>query len=140
MSQRRPLEVIQVSNPCARSWDEMSGDDTRRFCSHCNKYVHNLSAMSLDDAEHLVCENAGKLCARFERDPQSGQVITLDYAPKRQVSRLRAALVIAALMSAGSIAASWAAYELFLKPEPAAPMIVTVGELVAPLPPPNMSP
>jgi hypothetical protein len=136
MSQRRPLDVIQVANPCLAAWDEMAGDDKRRFCSQCNKFVHNLSAMPADEAERLVCESAGSLCARFARDPVNGRIITLDYAPRPRTSRLRAVLVIASLLASGSIAAAWAAYELFLKPAPPQ-MLFVAGGITAPLPPGN---
>ena len=78
--QRVSLEVIEVSKPCPAEWDAMAGDARTRFCEHCQKHVHNLSAMPLAEAERLVCESAGNLCVRFEREA-SGKVITLDYRP-----------------------------------------------------------
>jgi hypothetical protein len=139
MSQRRPLDVIQVANPCPASWEQMSGDDKRRFCTHCSKYVHNLSAMPADEAERLVCEDAGNLCVRFAQDPASGRVITLDYAPRPRTWRLRAMLVVASLLATGSIAAAWAAYELFLKPSPP-PVQFILGDVALPMPAPTQAP
>ena len=78
MSSRRALDVIEIRTPCPADWEQMAGDDAKRFCQHCQKHVHNLSAMPADGAERLVCESAGKLCVRFARDG-SGKVLTLDY-------------------------------------------------------------
>jgi hypothetical protein len=78
MNTRHALDVIAVRSPCTAEWGRMRGDDKSRFCGHCQKHVHNLSAMSADEAERLVCESAGRLCVRFARD-EHGKVMTLDY-------------------------------------------------------------
>ena len=77
---RVTLEQIDVDQPCQVAWEEMQGDDVRRFCQHCQKHVYDLSAMTRDKAERLICERAVNLCAQFQRTPQ-GQIITLDYEP-----------------------------------------------------------
>jgi hypothetical protein len=117
----------------------MKGDNQRRFCEHCQKFVHNLSEMPAEQAERLICETAGNLCARFARDPMNGRVITLDYAPRPRRARLRGLLIIASLLASGSIAAAWAVYELYLKPAPAQQQIYEAGmvaPVVTPPPPP----
>jgi hypothetical protein len=78
MRKRHTLDVIDVRTPCPADWEEMAGDDAKRFCQHCQKHVHNLSAMPADEAERLVCESGGRLCVRFARDG-AGKVLTLDY-------------------------------------------------------------
>jgi hypothetical protein len=133
MSQRRTLDVIQVSEPCPADWNQMTGDDTRRFCAHCQKFVHNLSAMPSDQAERLVCENAGNLCVRFAREQATGRVVTLDYAP-RVTSRRRAILTILAIAGSCGFTTAWTAYKL-LKNDPApAATNMFVGEMVLPTP------
>ena len=80
--QRRPaLDVIQVQNPCAADWQSMAGDERTRFCDGCGKHVHNLSAMTTDEAERLVCEAAGRLCVRYNVAPD-GAVQTIGYRPQ----------------------------------------------------------
>ncbi len=74
MSERfRHLKQLQVPKPCPASWDEMTGDEQTRHCSHCNKNVHNLTAMSAEDAEKVL--ESGKACVRFARDDK-GRIIT----------------------------------------------------------------
>src|SRR5262245_48935557 len=80
MQHRISLDVLKVQNPCPADWSEMSGDDRSRFCQHCQKPVHDLSQMTLSDAERLVCQAAGSLCVRMHID-DAGKLITLDYEP-----------------------------------------------------------
>jgi hypothetical protein len=73
-----PLDLIDVQKSCPASWNAMVGDRKSRFCAHCQKHVHDLSAMSRDEAETLVCQSAGDLCIRLTR-AADGQLVTLDY-------------------------------------------------------------
>ena len=83
MSEKRrtALDVVRVESPCPVAWESMAGEEWVRFCEGCGRHVHNLSAMTTDEAERLVCEAAGRLCVRFERAPD-GAVQTVDYRPQ----------------------------------------------------------
>jgi hypothetical protein len=115
----------------------MRGDAAKRFCSHCGKFVHNLSEMPADQAEQLVCTSAGNLCVRFARDAASGQVITLNYARKARYSRRRAIGTVASIIAAICAAGGWAAMKFLRKPDPPAQMMI-MGDLA--LPPVNPRP
>jgi len=136
MSERRSLDVIQVSNPCPADWEQMTGDEEHRFCSHGSKWVHNLSAMPADEAERLVCESAGKMCVRFARDSVTGATLTLNYAAKPQSSRRRALATIASIGAAIVAAGTMGAIQLMRKPVPASRSVI-MGEMMVPIPPPN---
>jgi hypothetical protein len=85
LHRRLTLEQLEIKSPCPADWDAMSaaaGDAKSRFCQHCQKHVHDLSAMPRAAAERLVCQNAGNLCIRMSLAPD-GQVITLDYRPQK---------------------------------------------------------
>jgi hypothetical protein len=85
LHRRLTLEQLEIKSPCPADWDAMSPaptDDKSRFCRHCQKHVHDLSAMPRAAAERLVCQNAGNLCVRMSLAPD-GQVITLDYRPQK---------------------------------------------------------
>jgi hypothetical protein len=126
-----PLETIRVASPCEKSWDEMSGDAQRRFCDHCGKHVHNLSAMTRSEAEKLICESAGSLCVRYAMT-QTGQVQTLEYQPAAPLLHRRRMWFAFGIF--GALAAS--AVQLFgftrTKPPPAVPMVM--GEIAPPIP------
>lgn len=40
-----------IRQRCSADWETMRGDDKRRFCEHCQKFVHNVSAMSRTERE-----------------------------------------------------------------------------------------
>ena len=48
------LPLVSVERPCLVALDSMHGAATVRECAECNRYVHNLSAMTDADAENVV--------------------------------------------------------------------------------------
>ena len=72
-----PLDSVFIANPCPAEWERMKGDDRARFCQTCAKNVYNLSAMSRAEAETLINEKEGKLCARYYARAD-GTIITAD--------------------------------------------------------------
>lgn len=98
------LDRIDVREPCSESWEEMTGNDEVRFCSHCSKNVFDLSAYTRTRAEKLVRDSKGGICVRYRKDDR-GRVVT---APPRftQIARHAkiAAGVLATTMSVASMA------------------------------------
>jgi hypothetical protein len=92
-----PLDNIRVASPCPADWNEMVGDERKRFCSECSLNVYNLSGMTSDEAENLLLNSEGRVCVRFYRR-RDGTVLTQDcpvgwQAVKRRVSRMATAAV-----------------------------------------------
>jgi hypothetical protein len=72
------LDDIRVASPCPMDWDRMVGDEKRRFCEHCGLHVHNLGAMTREEAMALLAQaSGGRVCARFYRRAD-GKVLTRD--------------------------------------------------------------
>ena len=69
MSKNNLLEQIEVKNPCSQDWDEMTGNEEVRFCSHCNLNVNNLSAMTRRKASKIVRRSRGRICVRYVQNP-----------------------------------------------------------------------
>ena len=124
LHRRMSLDVLRVASPCQASWESMAGDEASRFCEHCQKQVHNLSAMPRAEAEQLVCEAAGELCVRYARD-EAGRVLTLDYEALPKGRRRRWWVV--PLSSGGIAAAIAAALWGWASPKPTAPPVVMGG-------------
>src|SRR3954453_7826497 len=74
---KSPLDNISVASPCSADWDQMYGDDRKRFCGDCKLNVYNLSGMTHDEAEALIMKAEGRLCVRFYKR-RDGSVITQD--------------------------------------------------------------
>jgi hypothetical protein len=71
------LDYIRVASPCPADWNEMFGDERKRFCSECKLNVYNLSGMKRREAEELVFNLEGRLCVSFFKRAD-GTVITAD--------------------------------------------------------------
>ena len=94
---------VHIDTPCHESWEAMDGGAERRFCGVCQKDVHNLSAMRLDDARALLRASAGSnLCVRYSAEAD-GTLRFRDLVPAARLTRglLRSAFA-AALLAACS--------------------------------------
>lgn len=111
------LDRIQIAAPCPARWEEMAGDDKVRHCELCKLNVHNLSAMTRDEAETLLRSNfdadgqqktgTGRFCAILYRRAD-GTVLTqncpVGLSLLRQKTR-RALARLAAMVGLTSLAA-----------------------------------
>lgn len=113
-----PLGVIRLDLPCQVPWDQMRGDDRVRFCTQCNLNVHNLSAMSEDEAAAFLAMRDGRVCVAYERREDGSAVFAdrpttsrrslpvMPYAtPTRRPRWLVPAAIAGALATAGATAA-----------------------------------
>lgn len=102
-----PLDSIKVASPCSANWDEMVGNNRERFCGQCELSVYNLSGMTKREAENLIMNSEGRVCARFYRRAD-GTVITKDCpvgwaAVKQRMSTIWTAVASVLLTAIGSI-------------------------------------
>lgn len=90
-----PLDDIKIASPCSADWNEMYGNDRKRFCGDCKLNVYNLSDMTRVEAENLLMISEGRLCVRFFRRAD-GTVLTKNCpvgwkAMKQKASRVATA-------------------------------------------------
>ena len=107
MAKKGFLESIKVPSPCNANWEDMLGDDRKRFCLSCKKDVFNLAAMSRTEATSFVSKNEGKACIRYGR-MTDGTVLTT-YRKPTNITRNRTAVaagVIAASLTFATVAYS----------------------------------
>ena len=114
MSKSIPIiDQIRINNPCTADWDSMIGNDEVRFCEHCAKDVHNLSAMTRAEAERLVANSNGNLCIRYYQLPrqkiETKDNLHISYRITRRISRVAAGAITAALTLSGNVAAQQSA-------------------------------
>jgi len=74
---KSPLDNLKIASPCSASWNEMYGNERKRFCGDCKLNVYNLSGMTRDDAEQLLASSEGRLCVRYYRR-SDGTILTKD--------------------------------------------------------------
>jgi hypothetical protein len=108
----------------------MSGDDKKRFCGECSKHVHNLSAMTRDEVESFLLQNAehGAACVRLYQRAD-GTMLTSDCPVG--VRRRRARLLVGASAGIGLVALASFTALAFLLLRGDAP---TEAEVVVPVP------
>ena len=95
----RRLDQIKVVSPCSTDWDRMSGDEKKRFCSECDKFVYDFSQMTRRQVEAIVSVHRGRMCARITRRPD-GSLVTLEAPPVHPIVARRASPVVNATLAA----------------------------------------
>ncbi len=97
-----PLNNVKIASPCSANWNEMYGDDRKRFCGECKLNVYNLSGMTREAAETLLQNSEGRLCVRFYKRPD-GTVLTEDcpvgWAKVKQRTKVFATAVMSMLIA-----------------------------------------
>lgn len=94
-------DIFEVKDPCSESWDEMTGNDEVRFCSHCAKSVNNISTMTRKEARKLVLRSNGTICLHYIQNPRKGGPL---FAP--QLVKIARRTGLAAGVLGASIAAA----------------------------------
>lgn len=64
MKKESALNNLLISYPCPIDWDNMDGNERKRFCSQCSLNVYNISDMTEEEAEDFLIENEGG-CVKF---------------------------------------------------------------------------
>jgi len=72
-----PLDGVRIASPCSANWNEMYGNERKRFCSECKLNVYNLSDMTQREAENFLINSEGRVCVKFYRRTD-GTVLTRD--------------------------------------------------------------
>lgn len=93
------LDQIRIPATCPSDWEEMAGDDRRRYCQECKKHVYNFSKMTRREAEALIATRQGNLCARIIR-LSDGVILTDEIAASSHSTGRRALPVATAVFTA----------------------------------------
>ena len=108
MKSSNRLDHLRIASPCPVGWEQMTGDERVRFCEQCSLRVYNISAMTRTEAEALIANTEGRICARLYRR-FDGTVITKDCpvglrAIRRRVAKVAAAVFAAIMSTCASVA------------------------------------
>jgi hypothetical protein len=98
-AKKRRIDQLQVISPCSAGWDRMSGDDKKRFCAECDKFVYDFSQMTRRQVEAIVSIHRGRMCARIARRPD-GSLLTLETPQVHPAVARRASPVVNATLAA----------------------------------------
>ena len=67
-----------IKQRCAADWEKMRGDDKRRFCEQCRKFVHNVSAMTSAEREALARPENMHECVYYS-ERSGGDIANLSF-------------------------------------------------------------
>lgn len=120
MKKKRYVEKISVEDPCSQDWQQMTGNDEVRFCTHCSKSVNNLSAMTRRDAMRLVRRSNGRICIRYIQHPETNTPVFADQLIQisRRVPRVAAGVMSASLSLSAFAYAQGGASRVISEPVP----------------------
>lgn len=118
---------VAIGSPCHVDWASMTKREAaKRFCDACKKHVHDLSAMTENEARALLASPATEgLCVRTFTDAR-GELV---FRPDVPVSRLfksptsKAALRAMMVLAPMSLTACMGAMEMPPRPPPPTPTV-----------------
>lgn len=59
----------RIQKPCPKTWDSLTGNEQKRFCSVCQHFVHNLDEMT-DEERRQVLRAPGRKCVAYRESPE----------------------------------------------------------------------
>jgi hypothetical protein len=98
---------FQITSPCTQDWDSMVGNDQIRFCTHCQRSVHDFSTMNRKQIKRLVAKSKGQLCVRYSTvNPRPIITPPVLYKIGKRTSKIAAGAFTATLGLSNAIAAN----------------------------------
>lgn len=79
---------VEFPEPCSENWDAMRPHGCHRHCATCDKVIHDLAALTFEEAEALL-EREEEACVRAEIGP--GGVVRLKPSGRSTGQRMVAA-------------------------------------------------
>ncbi|MGH7283734.1 MAG: hypothetical protein ACRELY_19585 [Polyangiaceae bacterium] len=83
---------LPIEAPCSATWSTMTRDGQKRFCDACKKHVHDLSAMTPENARAVLdAPRARDLCVRYLYDDEGNILFrpSYDLVPQSMLARAR---------------------------------------------------
>lgn len=93
---------VSLPRPCGENWDAMAPQGCNRHCDVCQATIHDLSRLTLKQAESLLA-SGDKVCVRAQVSPDGSVALTDSGAsPRRMVARGAATAAVALALAACS--------------------------------------
>ena len=122
--------ALKLTKPCAKKWEDLVGNEEKRWCNACEKHVYNLEELEPEDLVRLIEKTEGHFCGRLYRRPKELTVMTGPCPVGERAARQRvvgrAVLSVAAL--AGAAGGAAAASRTGAEPQPTASFELRVAD------------
>lgn len=93
-------DQLHIAEPCTADWEQMSGDERRRFCGQCQRHVHDLNQLTETEALDLL-ENQDEVCVQYRAQVDG----TVRFRPAQTGRKLALVAAAAALFTSPALAA-----------------------------------
>ena len=81
---------VTFPKPCDQSWDDMAAAGCNRHCAKCDKVIHDLDQLTVDEAERLL-DSGREICVRAQLD--AGGAVRLKSKGTRRLIAASASLM-----------------------------------------------
>lgn len=85
--------MVSFPKPCAEPWEDMAPRGCNRHCAACDKMIHDLAALTFDEANRLL-EREEEVCVRAQIGPD-GVVALRRGGTRRLIAAAGAGLALA---------------------------------------------
>lgn len=126
MSKKSFIDSVEVKTPCTEEWDQMTGTNKIRFCSHCAKDVNNISEMTRKEAMNLIRASNGNICVRYYRDPRTDRPFFMK--PLHQIASRSPGIAAGVMTASIALSAHSFAQTTDTKDQPQAPNVERVAK------------
>lgn len=94
---------IQIDNPCAENWNEMTKTDKGKFCAMCEKNVIDFSKLTDNEILKIVESNNKNLCGRFTQAQLNRVLIDTNQQNSPKLYQILAGLLLFSSADANAI-------------------------------------
>ena len=98
-------DQLRIAAPCDRKWEDMPGDDSRRYCGDCRLFVYNVAELSPEELVEAIESSEGRFCGRLYTRAD-GTVLTED-CPVGLAARARRKVATAFAFASAMAAAAF---------------------------------
>ena len=92
---------VSFPKPCRERWDDMRPDGCNRFCDKCDKTIHDLSKLTLEEAVELA-RSTRAICVRAEVNSDGLVELKAGRSTRRMVAAIGASVGILAASPAAA--------------------------------------
>lgn len=75
---------VEFPNPCSEPWEQMSPRGCNRHCATCDTIIHDLAALTIDEAEALLRTNE-EVCVRAKIAPDGAIILASQSTTRRRM-------------------------------------------------------
>lgn len=97
MKKPLPIQLI-IPHPCTQNRDDMTPNETGRYCAHCSKTVIDFTTWSDAALYNFFAKNTGSVCGTMY-ETQLNRNITIPYQPHSRLYRMTVALGLTLLFT-----------------------------------------